>query len=252
MEWFKRPSNIAITVFAVSLLIGVSVALVYAISTHQEPGLLEVCWGSGGQAHYVDTSQLEPEEEGVGDGSCERPEKLVWPAKQIPLSVEAISAEGKRLHSGADERESLDAAIVDINRQLGFELFALDAEPGKRPSITARVGAPVEIDDRKTRPDGTRAKRVRRHLGTALHRRDISGHIHCDMVVYSHAGHLRAGYLVSHHELLHCVGLSHSSNPSSVMYPFTYDDMMWDRMVAARVTDFDRDELRILYRKKSH
>lgn len=245
-SWFRKPLNIGIAVGAGVLAVGVIVLIIYGVVTHSEPVLLQVCW-FGGEARYVDGET----EEAYDYGACSGDEELVWAAKQIPLTVTAIEARSEDVFApGAEGRKGIDAAIRDINSQVGCKLL----EPrGLRDgsAILARIGAAVDIDARRDRGGSGKAasSASRSPLGFARHYQgDERGSLHCDLSVSSATGNLRSEYLVAHHELLHCLGLAHDpDNPASAMYPLTADDTMWDQMQAARITDADRARLRELY-----
>ena len=237
-----------------SLVISIAVAvvlgaitgslLVYGILSHTEAGLLEVCWGEDGSAQYLDTSQLETVDESDGQ-PCYRPEELVWPQEQIPLSVATIAGDGvTSLIPGSTPREAIDAAIVDINRQVGFTLFA-PARDRTWSDVVVYQGKAVEVSVARAR----REKGLAPLLARVQHFR-TGPSIRCHVVHYAHTGSVRHEYLVAHHELLHCAGLAHHpDNPSSAMYPLTFDDSMFERMHAARITDGHRSLLRKRYRK---
>lgn len=251
MSWFDKKRNIAITVGAGILAILCIISITYAVITHEEPTLLEVCW-TDGKAQYMEGATEEDY------GVCSRGKELVWPKKQIPLTVAAVAAYSEVvLAPGASGRKALDSAIKDINRQVGCEVLRPTALRNDA-SILARLGEPVGIytgGDRK----GKGEKRGNPPLGFARHtkkqnkeqRRDDSNKLHklhCNLTVYSHANNIRWQYLVVHHELLHCIGLTHHpDNPSSAMYPFSYDDTMWDRMSVSWITDGQLSALRRLY-----
>lgn len=243
-SWFKKPLNMGIAIGAGVLAVVVIALIVYGVVTHSEPLLLEVCWVDG-QARYTDGST----EEWYDYGPCAGDEELVWAKKQIPLTVTAIEASSEDVFApGAESRKGIDAAIRDINSQVGCKLL----EPrGIREgsAILARLGAAVDVARPRDRsgPGKAGSSPSKSPLGFARHHQ-LDGGLHCDMSVSSTVGSLRGEYLVAHHELLHCLGLAHHpDNPSSAMYPFTADDTMWDRMQAARITDGQRARLRELY-----
>jgi hypothetical protein len=249
VSWFKKPLNIGIAIGAGVLAVVAAVLVIYGVVTHSEPVLLQVCWHNG-IAFYDDGSV---EEGGVETNHepCDRPEELVWPTSQLPLTVAASTPDGILLAPGASQREGVDAAIRDINSQIGFTLFA-PIDFGARASVVVQVGAAMDSD----RVRGVRevhGRGSRPSLGYAAHHRangEIGVSLHCDITVYSSTGNLRGDYLVAHHELLHCAGLAHDpDNPASAIYPFTVDDTMWELMQAARITDADRARLRELYRR---
>lgn len=244
MSWFKKPLNIGITIGAGVLAVVVIGLIIYGVTTHSEPGLLQVCWVDG-QARYVEGTEVD-------DGACEGAEELVWPSSQIPLSVAAQAPDVQGFVSqGAPQREALDSAIRDINQQVGFALLA-SAGDGAGADIVVHLGEAVDAGGIRGAGAGEERSRP---LGTARHHRTNSGGqlaLRCDLHIYN-VGSLRGEYLVIHHELLHAIGLAHDpDNPASAIYPFTADDSMWERMQAARITDFDRALIRELYLTAAH
>jgi hypothetical protein len=196
--------------------------IVYGVLTHREEGLLGVCWTEntfeGTTASYVGGNE-------VNLGSCRKPEGLVWPRKQIPLTV-----------SIADYREEerdikpIESAIANINSQVGCTLLKKTSDGTY--SIRVLVGTSVESGSRE--------------LGLSRHFKSRQG-LHSEVFVYSNAGSERLVYLVAQHELLHSLGLAHDDFPDSALYPFTADDTMSDTMDTARITDHDVALLRKLY-----
>jgi len=239
MSWFRNPVNIAITIGAAILALVVIALIIYGVTTHREPILMEVCW-EGNEARYVEGTEVD-------DGACEGAEELVWPQSQLPFAVAATKAADETvLAPGTVEREGLDAAIRDINQQLGCTVLRASADP-LSAAMVAHLGEAVDVLPRGV--GGRTAARA--PLGWAHHDRSNSGSqlfLRCHLHVRSNVGSLRGEYLVAHHELLHCLGLAHDpDNPASAIYPFTEDDTMWDQMQAARITDADRARLRGLY-----
>jgi hypothetical protein len=215
VSWFDKPVNVVITVVAILMFVGGLIGVVYGVRTHREEGLLQVCWvddDRGGRAvRYFDTNKLESGRP-IG-GPCENPEELVWPRKQIPITVTA-NGDSPRFPSVVKQ------AVSDINRQLGFVLFVVEREGG----FVVIESAPIE----QGRP-----------LGYTQHYWAF-GSLGALVGVSSAAGSERMVYLITRHELLHVVGLGHDQyNPSSCMHPLTADDTNEQRMGAARITDFD-------------
>jgi hypothetical protein len=254
-SWFKKKRNIAVAIGAAVLLVAATVLLIVGVTTHEEPGLLRVCEHAG-VILYADRDDVEiigrPESEEEAYGACERVEELRWPQSQIPLTVAAVASDGTEIPPpgfGDRRRSPLDSAIRDLNRQLGFTLFASVRER-TGAAIVVRSGEAVEVDvgGHQGRAPGARAP-----LGYARHSRPDSAtgsDLFCGIGVYGNVGSVRHEYLVAHHELLHCAGLAHDpDNPASAIYPFTSDDTMWEQMEAARITDFDRALLRRLYHR---
>jgi len=243
----SKKTLIATVVIAVVLGVATGALIIYGVVTHEETGLLRVCWGEDGKARYFDPLQLEGVDATDGE-SCDRPKKLVWPKEQVPLSVTAIAGDRTTmLVPGTTPRIAIDAAIEDLNRQFGFNLFAPSRDRAWS-DIVVHLGIPVE-----TKVSRERGKKgLAPLLGRVQHRRVSSNAIRCDLTLYANTGSYRHEYLVAHHELLHCAGFGHDEdNPSSAMYPLTTDGTMFGRMHAARVTDHDRELGRRLYMKAS-
>jgi len=255
MSWFRRPVNIAITIGAAILLVACIAMIIYGVATHSEPGLLEVCWRDTGQetqeARYLDTRDLEVYGEAI-NGTCDRVEKLVWSKSQIPITVAATTHNGSTLiEQGDSRRECLDAAIYNINSQVGFELFVA-AESGAA-DVLVKIGAAVEVGRlSRTGKSIKRSKGIQAMFGKVKHHK-FRDRLYCDVVIYSNIGDIHSEFLVTRHELLHCAGLSHDNdNPNSAIYPFTVDITMWHRMNTARITDYDRELLGSLYNPENH
>jgi hypothetical protein len=245
MSWFKKPLNIGITIGAGALLVGSIVGVIYGVLTHSEPGLLEVCWNEDGGVKYVDISQLEKGER-VSYGACEGAEKLVWPQTRIPLAVAAVAFNQAELEPGEREREALDVAIQDINRQLGFTIL-VPTKNRSRADIVVEIGA--ALGHSKVYGRNSERGEAISPLGYTNHYRNDYGELYCDIVVYSNTGGIRVQYLVIHHELLHAIGLAHDHNNfESAIHPFVVDDTTLDFMRSTRITDHDRELLRSLYK----
>ena len=198
----------------------------YAVAKHEEATLLEVCWDNG-VARYVEGAE-------INDGSCDRPEKLIWPIEDIPLTVSTIDEDGRVLGLVEERRQAVDAAMVDINMQLGFRMFTPSS--GLRDSsVIVLIGEVFEVQWHN--------KGV---LAVAGHHMS-KGRMLCSVGISPKVGSLRLEYLAAHHELLHCAGLAHDvDNRQSAMFPLTFDDTS-GQLRAARVTDMDKETLKTLY-----
>jgi len=242
--WFSRPVNIVITV-GMGLMVIVAVVLItWGVTHHSEEGLLEVCW-EGGVARPVGGI------EGDVDGACERPEELVWPQEQIPLTVAAVSAMGEPMGADSPQVRVLGSTIRDINAQVGFELLRLVAgDPGAadgRVHFGGAFGSGVG-EASSGSPDGTREDRTI-PAGYVTHRR-VGATLRGDVFIRSDVESVdRSLYLVGRHELLHFVGLAHDDFEASVMFPLTHDDSISESMSTARITDFDCNLLRSMYHR---
>lgn len=247
-SWFKKKRNIVGAVVGAVIAVVATIAIIVAVTRHEEPGLLQVCEHAG-VILYADRDAVDivgrSESEEEAYGSCERTEELVWPQSQIPLTVAAVTADDVEIPPGDSRREALDSAIRDINQQLGFTLFTAVSER-TTAAVLVRSGIPVE----SSAGEGQRRNTV---LGYAAHSRrpDLSGAetaLHCSVGLFASVNGLRYEFLVSRHELLHCAGLGHDhDNPASAIYPFTYDDTMWEQMGTTFITDHDKGLLRERY-----
>lgn len=223
-----------------SVVFGLSFLVAYGVATHWEPGLLRVCWtGAGGlEARYEDADSVDGQ---IANASCDRPEELVWPQSQVPLTVSAVEGNETVLIVGSTRRRAIDAATDDINRQLGFRMLrpVTSVVPA---SVVVQVGAAMGVSSRT----GAGAS----PLGYARHYRgDRDSRLHCRGTVLSRVSDISTQYVVVLHELLHCVGLAHDWSESSVMYPFTRDDIMGHELRFVLISDRDRRRLAKLYNR---
>lgn len=234
MAWFKKPINIGITVGAVILAVVAAALLFWGVTHHTEGGILKVCWSEEGVATYHTTGEGG---DGLGDGTCERPEELHWSREQIPLTLAALSSEREPLGEDSFQVRALLHAVTDLNQEVGFELFRvggrLDAS-----DADVRFGGPLEGGGDSPPP------------GHVLHVRTGNGDRlrgHC-WVRSDVESDVRLLHLVLKHELLHLPGLEHDDFTLSIMYPITGED--WDRyrMSTAHVTDYDISNLQRLYK----
>jgi len=226
MSWFKKPVNIAITIGA-ALLAAVAIGLIiWGVTHHTEGEMLQVCWVDG-EARYIDDTE-------GASGSCDRPEELDWPQKQIPITVAPASADGQALGEDEDGYVALDQAITDFNRQVGFTLFRVEPELGSASAV-ARLGGAFRSGGESPPP------------GYVTHRRvatGLRGHvfIRSDVVADS-----RLLHVVLLHELGHLAGLAHDDFTLSIMFPLSREEWESGEMSTAHVTDRDKANLRHRY-----
>lgn len=212
--------------------------VVWGVYTHEEGGLLRVCWEQE-QARYV---EVEGER-----GTCERPEELVWPQEQIPIALAAFSAEGAALPETAPETRMLYRVVDGINWQVGFILFVPGG--GYHPAAgRVRFGTPFQLGpDAEHVPAGyvQHFRMGRSDNGDPRRKHLLRGdvHIRTDIVASD-----RLLHPVLEHELLHLAGLDHDESVGSVMHPLTPDDWSLDWLQASCVTDQDVKLLQGLYR----
>lgn len=269
MSWFKNPVNKSIAISVIIIFVLFAVLIVFKATTHEEAGLLQVCW-----VPYSDSLEVAVYVEGIeeSNGPCEGTEELVWSKKQIPITVAAVTYDEKfELMPNATERQGIEHAIKGINSQVGFALFA---PIGDRTGadVLFKVGEPVDANRRKTDKKGSLGLAYTRHyrhklhtnrsipehgrntgmgVSQGLHRRDVGesrNRLFSTVVLRAIGGSLREDFLIAQHELLHVAGLAHDDdNPSSAIYPFVPNDDGFKSMAFARITDYDRRILREKY-----
>ena len=222
----------------VGLALVLSGLVIWGVCTHREGGLLEVCWKDN-QAVYVGGTEGE-------HGTCERPQELVWPKEQIPITLASFSAEGEPLPETAPETKLLTRVVDSLNWQVGFTLFVPGA--GLHPAAgRVRFGEPFQLGPRTEHvPAGyVRHYRVGRDHDGDPHRALLRGDVHIRTDV---AASDRLLQPVLEHELLHLAGLAHDDFVQSVMHPLTPDDWSLDWLQASCVTNHDVKLLQGLYR----
>ncbi len=214
--------------FAV-LLVGVTVALVIGLLTHDEPTLMQVCW-EGDRITWIDGAPPEENRE-----RCETPEDLIWPAYQLPISVAAAAPP-----DGQEGMAGSDAAVRDavdlINSQLGYT--HLHARPtGAVADVVVRFGAPFVGGPGTTSAD--------RAAGScALDRTDGFYRGMVDVRVVG----TRFAYQVLLHELCHCaLGLADDDFDDGIMAAVIVDDRYHSRMSFDSLRTPDRAAVREAY-----
>jgi hypothetical protein len=209
-------------VIAVGAIVGLIVGFVDCRTRPPDP-LLEVCWVNG-EARYVKGSEVD-------HGPCGGAEELAWPAKQVPITVEAVSPQGKVLGEGEGRRRSVEAAVRDINARLGFELFRMGARGSDPVAALVRLGAAIEAGEAP---------------GQARHFR-ADGRVRCEAQIAGAVASERLEYIVVHHELLHCAGLAHTDTDNGAMAPLAFDDTLEPDLVIPWISDSHREQLRARY-----
>lgn len=236
-SWFKKPLNIGITVGAVILATVAAFLVIWGVTHHTEGEMLQVCWAEDGSAQYVGGIELRTTNpaEGSLDEPCTRPEELVWPEKQIPITLSAETADGQAVGEIAYEGHLLESAVVGLNRQVGFELYRMGGGV-HTTSAAVRFGGAFEGAGELSAPPGYV---THRRVDNALR-----GHIWIRSDVVSDT---RLLHLVLEHELLHLAGLRHDDFTLSIMFPMIREEWRTGVMSTAHVTDLDRSNLRRLY-----
>lgn len=231
--WFKKPINIGITAGAVVLAAVAIFLVIWGVVHHTEGEMLQVCWSDDGQPGYVDTSQIEGGE--PHNGSCDRPEELVWPQKQIPITVAATTPDGEELGPDSYEGRALAQAIADFNSQVGFSLLRVERELLSASTVTRFGGA---FQARGTSPPP----------GQVTHRRLAGGELRAVIYIRSDVvADSRLLHLVLLHEFGHLAGLAHDDFTLSIMFPLSREEWSNGEMSMAHVTDRDKVNLRQRY-----
>lgn len=228
-EWFKKPVNIVVSAVASAIAVAALILILWGVSHHTEGGLLEVCW-VGGEALYVTGSERD-------NGTCTRPEELVWPQKQIPITVTTSTPAWGKMVERPDDTKVLIRAVDEINTQAGFQLFEMGS-PESRPDAEIHFGGPIQAGDEEKTPPGYT---IHVRVGDALR-----GHVYIRSDVSSSD---RLLYLVLVHELLHIAGLEHDDFTSSLLFPITREEWNEEVMSTAYLSDHDKRLLQMLYKR---
>lgn len=214
----KTKRILSLTFFSVLLTVTLGL-LIFAVITHEEPGLIRVCMDS--QDRY----------------NPECPEFSGWSTDDVPLIVGVTSSNP---YPPADPDEAVTSVVQTINTRLGFMLLVVE-EGGCLPDhdICVDVGVAHE-------PGFMDAHGDAQHLQT-------SEGLRCNART-SNTGTSELLYLVLQHELGHCIGLAHDGFTLSIMcgddpydgrgdcaLPMSYEGF------PPYITDDDRKTLRVLY-----
>lgn len=216
MEWFKK--HWWMFLIFVGLTGTVITLIAVGVSTHEEPGLMRVCWRSDGVAIYDQCPE--------GSG-----QDLVWDHLPVTISVRAYDGVAE---TQADADRAVGEAIQLWNDQTDLTLFRI-AGGDEMPDAVLVWGEPFEV-----------GVSVENEGGFVEHR---SVGVMSAEVGIERIGTSRLAYLITLHELGHLIGLAHDVGGfrSSPMYPTTEDDTWEDRLSFTRVTDWDREVLRTTY-----
>lgn len=117
---FKKLSvaNQITIIAAIAITIGAIVGVIVGVTTHEEAGLLRVCW-EGGSANY--------------SGQCSGAAALRWERSRMPLTVASV------------EDGSLSAAIDLVNDQIGCEVLRLDTQAGSEADVVVSLDSVIEV-----------------------------------------------------------------------------------------------------------
>ncbi len=217
--WIKKPINKAILIGSIVLFAGALTTLIIGVTTHEEEGLLQVCW-NGNKAVYV--TEQDP---------CLNPEDVLWNKSQVPITVSGYRPDGDVLYPDSIAYREIAGAIRHANNLAEFELFRHTDCLG---DISLIWSVAYETEDSW---DGEGFCRHHRNTGemraTAGIRDTSSLHIARRILL---------------HELFHAAGLAHDDFPDSIMFPITGDDTNRDRVQWDRLTDHDKELLQTMYR----
>lgn len=111
------------TTFAL-IVAGVISAVIYGVTTHDEPGLMGACWGDPGatvEKYEADGAKMCPE--------------LVWDRGSIPLGVYVYTA---NKYAPMDPNDANRAVCDSFNKQVRFQLF--EPVPRERADVLVAIG----------------------------------------------------------------------------------------------------------------
>ncbi len=223
-----RTWGLVILVFAVIA----ACCVVYGVVTHQEAGLLQVCWDNG-HASYTEDIQ------GEGDsGQCKNPVPLVWPQKQLPLSVVVFSNNHTALKEQDRGSKIVKEAMDDFNLQVGKLLFSVANIADEEPDVVVIWGAPSVVGATGSESGKIGGYVNHAKIGTTM--QSIQS-----IVRIRETSSDRLAFVTTLHELGHVIGLSHDQFISSLMYPRMVTDEL--NTATTRLTDSDVRLIRTTY-----
>ena len=205
-------------VIVAALAVIAVVAIIVGVLTHKETTLLLACWEEN-VAHYV--------EEGT-QPSCDQPEEIIWPTKQIPITITTLGTDNADAAHSAFAK-SMAVEVRSLNTELSIPLFAVTPDVG----YVSAQEVPYE-------------KSMGNARGAVSHRRDPAGRLSVDLRIVAGLD-MPTFHEVCRHELLHVAGLGHDDYEESVMFPIARDVVFSKGPSRRRISDGDRDRLRNLY-----
>jgi len=220
-----RTVGLAILVVAVIAVC----CVIYGVITHKEGGLLQVCWENS-HASYTEDLQGEGESK-----QCKLPMPLVWPDKQLPLSVVVFGGDHVALKEQERGSKIVRDAMDDFNLQVGKILFSIAKIVDEEPDVVVIWGVPSIVGD-----TGVGSRKV----GGYVNHAKIGATMQA-IVRIRETSSDRLAFVTTLHELGHVVALAHDQQLSSLMYPRMITDAL--NTATTRLTDSDVSLLRSLY-----
>jgi hypothetical protein len=202
----------------------------YGVITHKEGGLLKVCW-TNNSATYVD----DLEGEGEKSLACKNPTPLIWPQKQIPLSVVVLGANNNMLKEQDEGSRLVRDAMNDFNFQIGKLVFEIAKTSEEDPDVVVIWGVPSV-----PRAKGSDSYKV----GGYVSHTKIGGTMQAIVKIRAVAEE-RTAFLTVLHELGHVIALTHDDFINSLMYPRLVTTEL--TTTTARITDSDVRLIRTTY-----
>lgn len=225
-----KPNSTRTWLIAILVVAVVAVFfVVYGVITHKEGGFLQTCWQES-HAFYVEDLAGEGE-----NATCKRPEPLIWPRKQIPLSVVVFSSDNSQIKEQERGARIVKAAVDDFNLQVGKLLFDMAKVQDEEPDVVVIWGVPSIVGDKGAGNHKIGGYVTHAKLGSTMQA----------IVKIREVSSDRLAYITTLHELAHTVGLAHDSFMSSLMYPRMITDEL--NTTTTRLTDNDVRLIRTTY-----